>query len=293
MTSAAPAARPTWREWWAAAKTPRMLGVLALLVVACVVCVRLGAWQIDRAFERAEAARQAESLELAQSDAVPMGEVLGPGEHVLGTMLGIPVTVTGSYVPEYDFLVPERVVNGEGGYLVVSALQTDDGAWLPVVRGFVTDPADVAQAPDGEVSLLGSIGSGEGYVPQELPPGQLSSISPALFAGVWGTPIYNAYLVLAQADGEMTTVPRPELDGQGVDLRNLGYAIEWFVFGAFALWVWYRLVRDEARNLRDDVDGDGDGESDGENGEASEPGPDPGPEPDTVDPPVTTSEGTR
>lgn len=267
MTATTRSARLSLREFLQAAKTPRMLGVLGLLVLACVVCVRLGAWQIDRAFERAEAARAAEALELATSDAVELTELLGPGEHVLGTMLGVPVTVSGRFAPEWDVVVPDRVVNGESGYLVVSAFQTDDGAWLPVVRGFVSDVANLTPPPDGEVTLLGAIGAGEAYLPQDLPDGQVSSISPALFAGEWGLPIFNAYLVVAEAEAPMVTVPRPELDGGGVDLRNLGYAIEWFVFGAFALWVWFRLVRDEAKVLR----GDGEsGEGEGGLGESGE-----------------------
>ncbi len=41
-----------------------MLGLLALLVVAAVVCVRLGAWQIDRAYATSQAAAEAQAEEL-------------------------------------------------------------------------------------------------------------------------------------------------------------------------------------------------------------------------------------
>lgn len=236
-----------------------MLGLLALLAVAAVVCVRLGDWQIDRAFERAEAAQAAQELELAQTDARELSEVLQPSAHVMGVDLGIPVTVTGTYDPSTQVLIPDRVVAGETGYLVVTGLRTTDGVWLPVVRGFVTEIDDVEPAPAGEVTLLGSIGAGEAHYPEDLPPGQLAAVSPAYFANVWGMPIYNAYVVLAQADGAMTTVPRPELEGgEGADLRNLAYAVEWYVFGGFALLVWYRMVRDEAISRRLEREGDGD-----------------------------------
>lgn len=246
--------RPTWRELAAAARTPRMLGLLALLVVAALVCARLGAWQIDRAFERADAARQAQAIELAETAAVPIETLLDPGAHVIGTQVGLPVTVEGEYDAAQQVLVPERVVAGEPGYLVVTPLQTHDGVWLAVVRGFVTSPELAPPVPDGEVRILASLAPGEAYAPADLPAGQVSSVSPALFAGQWGLPIYGAYAVLAQADGDATTVPRPELDGGGgVDLRNLAYAVEWYVFGAFALVVWYRLVRDEALTRREEA----------------------------------------
>lgn len=264
MTASPARVRPTWRELGNAARTPRMLGLLALLAIAAVVCVRLGAWQIDRAFEQAEASRAAQELALAQTDAREMAEVLQPGEHVLGADVGVPVTVTGTYDPTTQFLVPGRVIEGESGYLVVTGLRTTEGVWLPVVRGFVSDADDADAAPEGEVTLLGSVGAGEAYYPQDLPDGQLAAVSPALFANTWGMPVYNAYLVLAQGDGEMMTVPRPQLEGGGdVDLRNLGYAIEWYVFGGFALLVWFRMVRDEAITRRlagagTEMDDDGD-----------------------------------
>lgn len=252
--------RPSWRELLAAAGTRRMLGLLALLVVAAVVCARLGAWQIDRAFERAEAARASEEAATSGADPVPLASVLEPGAHLMGVHVGVPVTVTGTYEPQEEVLVPGRVVDGQEGYLVVTPLRTDDpdSPWLAVVRGFVTDPADVPAAPDGELTLVGGLDAGEAYVPRAgLAAGELGSISPAYFAGEWGLPIYNAYLVLTDADAPMETVPRPTLDdGGGVDLRNLAYAVEWYVFGAFALVVWYRLVRDEALARREDGEDD-------------------------------------
>lgn len=262
MTVAQSPPRVSWRDWWSAAKTPRMLGALVLLVAAALVCVRLGDWQIDRAFERAEATRAAEELELAQADARPLSDLIAPGEHVLGSQVGLPATVTGHYDTERQLLVPDRVVDGERGYLVVTAFratvagdEAEEQVWLPVVRGFVTDPADARAPATGDVTLLGGLGVGEAYLPQNLPDGQISSVSPAYFANDWGLPIYNAYLVLAQADGDMTTVPRPEVDegSGGLELRNLAYAIEWYVFGGFALFVWYRLVRDEARHRLEDA----------------------------------------
>ena len=249
-------ARPTWSELRRAAVTGRMLGLLALLVVAAVVCVRLGAWQIDRAYANAEASQASQELALELAQAVPLASFLEPGAHVMGADVGVPVTVTGSYDPAHEVLVPGRAVAGEEGYLVVTPLRTTDGAWLAVVRGFLPGTDDGAapvapSAPEGVVELLGAVTAGEAYRPQQLPAGQVPSISPAYFAGVWGTPIYNAYLVLAEGEDELVTVPRPALsDEGGANLRNLAYAAEWFVFGAFALVVWYRLVRDEALDLR-------------------------------------------
>lgn len=250
--------RIPFQELVAAARTPRMLGLLALIVVAAVVCVRLGAWQIDRAFERADVARQAEEAAAAEAGPTPLGDMLDPGAHVMGAMVGQPVEAVGTFDPEQEVLVPGRLVAGEQGYLVVTPLRVaSDDAWLPVVRGWVAQPTDVAPAPDGEVRVAGAVTAGEAWEPEALPAGQVDSISPAYFAGVWGTPIFNAYLVQSDPDpaaAGMVGVPLPSLDGGGVDIRNLAYAIEWYVFGAFALLVWYRLVREEALVRREDAE---------------------------------------
>lgn len=64
------------------------------------------------------------------------------------------------------------------------------------------------------------------------------------------------YVVQAEADDGLVTMARPSADsGDGANLRNLAYAVEWFVFAGFALFIWYRMVRDEAidRRLDDDA----------------------------------------
>lgn len=240
-------------EFWRAARTRRMLGILVLLVAAALVCGRLGAWQIDRAFQRAEVAAQ--TAQQAQSAVAPtdLSQMLTPGDHVTGTMVGLPVRATGTYEGE-QLLVPGRVVEGEEGYLVVAPLRTQDGAWLMVVRGWQASDAEPPALPPGEVEVVGAVTAAESYVPTDLPAGQMPSLSAAYLAGEWGLPIYNAYLVLTEDDGGgLRAVPAPELDGGGeVDLRNLAYAVEWYVFGAFALVVWYRLVREEALQRREE-----------------------------------------
>ncbi len=255
-SSAVKAPRPSWRELGAAAITARMLGLFALLVVAAVVCANLGAWQIGRAFERADAARAAEEAVITNADPESLTELLQPGAHVMGTMVGLPVEVAGEFEPAFDLLVPDRYVEGKSGYLVVSALRVSQTqALLPVVRGWVAESEDVPNPPDGEVTLVGALAPGESYAAASLPAGQVNSISPALFASTWGTPIYNAYLVERDATQGLVTVPRPQLDGGGgVDIRNLAYAVEWYVFGGFALFVWYRLVRDEALVRREEAE---------------------------------------
>ena len=58
----------------------------------------------------------------------------------------------------------------------------------------------------------------------------------------------------APSTSPMATVPGTAPTGTGLDMdafQNLGYTAEWFVFAAFALFMWYRLFRREVEMQRD------------------------------------------
>ena len=59
-------------------------------------------------------------------------------------------------------------------------------------------------------------------------------------------PVYGGYLVAERAPEGLQTIPTsaPELQGK-LNWLNIFYAAEWAIFAVFALYLWYRLVRDE------------------------------------------------
>jgi hypothetical protein len=44
-------------------------------------------------------------------------------------------------------------------------------------------------------------------------------------------------------------LPPPTRSGTGLNIQNLGYAAQWFVFGGFAVFLWVRLLKDEVLRL--------------------------------------------
>jgi ABC-type nickel/cobalt efflux system permease component RcnA len=40
--------------------------------------------------------------------------------------------------------------------------------------------------------------------------------------------------------------------GGGLSWRNLAYALQWWVFALFAAYMWWRMVRDDYEDGRDD-----------------------------------------
>ncbi|WNB86055.1 SURF1 family cytochrome oxidase biogenesis protein [Cellulomonas sp. ATA003] len=123
---------------------------------------------------------------------------------------------------------------------------------LAVVRGWVESPDDVGDVPSGPVELTGYLQAAEAAGALDAAGGRAEAISAAQLVNVWGGPIYSGYLVLATSQPSQDAAleplgpPQPR-GGSGWDLRNLGYALQWWIFGLFAVALWLRLVRDEAR----------------------------------------------
>lgn len=245
-----------------AATTPRMLGLLLVFLAIAVVCTRLGVWQLDRAVERAQINEAARVAQQEQAPATPLGAVLAPQSTFPGDLVGTKVRVTGRFDGE-TLLVPGRVgPTGDVGYLVLDRfVVTDDGATdggatdgaatdggvLPVVRGWVADPA-APEPTTGEVTVQGFLQAGESFERADLPPGQVAAIAPGQLVNLWGGPAYTGYLVVSDpVDAAIELLPPPTLPGAGLNLQNLAYALQWWIFGGFAVLLWSRLVRDEAR----------------------------------------------
>ena len=54
-------------------------------------------------------------------------------------------------------------------------------------------------------------------------------------------------------------MPTPVGD-TGVRWRNAAYAVQWWIFAAFTLWMWARMVRDETRRARAEAESESTGE---------------------------------
>lgn len=259
------------------AVTPQKILLLIVFLAAAAVCARLGIWQLDRAYERANLAEEHAKAEATEQTPDPLGSVLRPQETFGGSLVGKLVTVTGTFDSSSRLLVAGRQLEGETGYLVLEPLVVEDdgsngASWqdlsgnpkLPVVRGWV--PQDAVDT-DGQISdewaakiesspsstsIVGWLQAGESTLDSNLPEGQTNSISSAALANAWGSPIYSGYLVVQSAEpaqtSELLLLPRPQVEGgEGLNLQNLFYALQWWVFGAFAIALWLRLLADEAK----------------------------------------------
>ncbi|HEX8496196.1 MAG TPA: SURF1 family protein [Actinomycetales bacterium] len=232
---------------------PRWLALLALILAMCALFGWLGSWQL--AVARDNGAQKA-AAEAREQPVVPVQDLLPAQQTFPAEADGRAVSASGTYDPERQVLVPERLQDGISGWWVVTALRTTQGALLPVVRGWVPsagDPRARADAvPGGRVSLTGVLQPDDAapLEPSSLPPGQLAQVDAAVLVNLWGGPIHNGYVLLTTQDPATTAaqpvpVPPPSGTAGRVDWRNVAYAVQWWVFGGFALVLWWKMVRQD------------------------------------------------
>lgn len=248
--------------------TPRAWGAHLLAVVLVVIAGLLGYWQYDAWQQR----RVAEARDLTRLDPVPLSDVIGPDDPFPGTQVGQPVVVEGTWLPEPSFFVTGRPGpdGGTGSWAVTPlAVGGPDGPAILVVRGWLPStesPDDTAPPPpEGPAEFVAWLQPGEGTGAVDADPDDdvLPQLRIADALQRMDRDLYGAYVVVADevapgawpvgedAVNDGTEGLRaadleqlPEV-GRFTALRNLLYAVEWWVFGLFAAFIWWRWVRDE------------------------------------------------
>jgi len=242
--------------------SPRLVPLHLLAVAAVLTASLLGLWQL----EAWQAQRDAAARDLTALDPVALDDVLDADDPFPTDGVGRPVEVTGSWLPESTFLVSERELDGRDGFWVVTPAAVcgspDACATNPallVVRGWASGTDVVPPPPDGPVDLSGWLQPPEGSGRPDPDPSDdvLPELRIADAIQRVDQDLYGAYLVAERADPPSGTealepvtpgsLPAP---GSSTGLRNLLYAVEWWVFGAFAAFVWWRWTRDEVERTR-------------------------------------------
>jgi cytochrome oxidase assembly protein ShyY1 len=242
---------------WAALLTRRGLGLTLLMVVVVLACLWLGRWQWSRA--------QPDPLPPSASGGpAPLSSVLAPRSPFLREDLGRLVEVSGRYLPGSELVVVQRspaaAHGGQGddtGVWALSALRTDSGAVLPVVRGWAAGPTDVTPPPRGEQTVRGILQPSEDSASAPptadgaLAPDEVTTVSSAVLVGLYPTDqLYDGFLLLEPPSAGLQQVDPDVVATSGWHLVNTGYALQWWVFAGFTVFMWLRLLRDQADDAR-------------------------------------------
>ncbi|MFQ6171828.1 SURF1 family protein [Oryzobacter sp. R7] len=227
---------------------PRFLGLLGVVLVVGGAFVLLGRWQLGVA----ESAAHRDAVEAARARTpVELTSVLRPHERFRGELSSRPVTATGRYAAEGQLLVPDRRLDGRTGSWVVTPFVVDgSGGTIAVLRGFVGDAASAGAPPEGTLTISGGLAPGESPSRVAVGPGEIGSVDLSVLVNTWPGDLYNGFVFLESerpATGpQLTKVPTP-LGDTGIRWRNAAYAVQWWIFAGFALWLWWRMVREESR----------------------------------------------
>ncbi|SOD67724.1 Cytochrome oxidase assembly protein ShyY1 [Streptomyces zhaozhouensis] len=239
--------------------TPRWWAINVFVVLAVPVCLAAGTWQLSRFEAQVDSHRAQQELAQGEGEVRPIAEMLPLTTDTVGHQ----VEVTGTFDAENQLLVPERMVDGERGFYVLTPLRPADGSpAVPVVRGWLpgaADPAAAPEAPGGEVTVVGALQAAESPSTvsgrtEGLAPGELGVIGAASLINVLPYETEDSWITVRDPEPPMAAVPATAPTGTGLDLdafQNLGYTAEWFVFAGFAVFMWFRLLRREVEQQRD------------------------------------------
>ena len=218
------------------------LGAAALALVLIAIAGMLGKWQYDAW----QAHRDAEALDLTGVSPVPLTDVMGNDDPFPAPDLGRPVDVAGEWL-DGGFWVADRERAGEAGYWAVTPLDVGDAAVL-VVRGWAPEPDADLLAVAGQADVTGWLQAPEGslVVDDDASDDVFPEIRVADAVQRVDVDLYSAYLIsrtpsLGLEEAELEALPSPS---RFTGIRNLLYAFEWWVFGAFAAFIWWRWRRD-------------------------------------------------
>jgi cytochrome oxidase assembly protein ShyY1 len=228
--------------------TPHWLGLHALTVLLVIIMAWLGWWQLGRA--------QAPARLPAQTDSAPapLDDLTSPRRSLPGDAVGRVATASGAYDGGRQLLVAGREQAGRPGFWLLTPLRLADGTALAVVRGWVSSPADpAATVPSGQVRVTGRLQPSEPPGPPDVeqPAGQVSTVTTAELVSVLPYPLYDGYLLLAEQSPASQAAPvAPPAPSPGrLDLQNFAYAVQWWVFALFTIFIWWRLMRDPRRDI--------------------------------------------
>jgi surfeit locus 1 family protein len=241
-------------------------GFITLAVVAAIVFVRLGFWQLARLQERRahnDLIRQRMNL-----PAAPVEEVAAsPSDWIYR-----PVMLRGTFDPEHEILLSPRSYQEQPGVDLVTPLKLEasqdvvlvDRGWIPFED---SDPGPrQAYQIGGTVEVQGWVMASQPSVKLFLLPGPPTP-SPDSFRVTWqavdipSLQVQMPYRLLpffvAQTSDPMGAgkAPIPDPDVDLSDGPHLNYAMQWFAFALIALFGGGAWVRRSMRRARSPEEG--------------------------------------
>lgn len=220
------------------------------MVLAVAAAVSLGIWQLDVW----RSSRDAAATTLVHATPVPLAGVMGGDSPFPGADVGRPVTFSGTWLASGTVYVSGRTHQGRRGYWVVTPVLIGRSA-MPVVRGWSARPS--APVPHGAVGVTGWLQPSDGSGEADTNPHDdiIGSLRIASMTEHVSADLYSGYVVRRSLDPPgvatdgLAPVRPPTYPSASstTALRNFLYALQWWFFAGFAIYVWFRWCQDAVR----------------------------------------------
>jgi surfeit locus 1 family protein len=198
----------------------------------------MGLWQLG-IYE----GRQGDAQDGARRQVVPLADVWQPGEPFTADLKDKRVSIEGRFADD-DL----RVTRDDGSTWLVTPFVIGDHALL-VVRG-EGERAPATDATELDVVLEPSEPGGRALDARRT----TDAISVPALLNDLPQRLYGGYGI-ALTDTGLPLVDPPDPDvSWTVGLRNLAYALQWWVFGAFALFMWWRMATENVAANKSGMD---------------------------------------
>ena len=250
MTSAPEVlSRPTARDLWRTATSPRWLLALFALIAFVAASMVLGRWQWDRTQDILAAERA------AAAEAIALSELIENDGTWDNSDIGRKVILQGQFT-EDELLLPNREFEGDAGTWTITRFQLDDERSVAVVRGWL--PSDVTSPPIRQepTRIEGVLHPNEAFY-EGANVNQIVTVDAPALANEWTTELIDGYVMLqefdpillaADAPAPVIVSPTVQVGDVAFPLQNFFYAIQWWIFAAFAIFVYGRWLYLDARN---------------------------------------------
>ena len=233
---------------------PKWILFHIVVVASIVAMINLGFWQLRRLDERREFNRQVEAA--IDQPVAPLDTVLAPTAEPAAVEWR-PVSATGTYLADEQFVVVNRSQGGQAGDLIVTPLRLDDGRILLVERGFVPLGQAAEPAPNTPVQVVGRLrqsqerrrGGLSDPAEGELTEAQridIDRLAPQLPGPV--VPMFVE--LVGSVPGEIGPYPLAPSEPELTERNHLSYAVQWFIFSLCVAVGWVLAVRHSISSRR-------------------------------------------
>lgn len=240
--------RPSAGDLWRTARTPRWLVALAGLVAFIIGCWFLGQWQWNRTQDILSAERAAAAEPIALSD------IVGGDGSWDNAEIGRSVIVEGNFTDD-DVVLANREYQGESGTWIFTRFEMANGASVAVMRGWLPDGVSATSpAPEG-TEISGVLHPDEAFY-EGANAERIVTADSSAFSSEWDVPLIDGYVMLQDQDSTVLSgvsgtpvivPPTVQVGDVPFPLQNFFYAIQWWIFAGFAVFIYLRWLYLDAR----------------------------------------------